>query len=231
MKYATFDIEISGEMPNGVWDKVTPLGVSCAALNLDGKTEFFHEPGKITDFRPMLQRLLEVSQTHRIVTWNGAGFDFRCLMVEAPEYAAAWKEICLAHSDLMLQVTWAKGHFLGLDKALRGAGLTEKTHSVTLKSGDVMDKMSGIEAPRLWREGEYDAVLTYLEGDVVTLQELVQWVEKHNKVKWVSAKGFPQECMFDGIKLVDEVLSAQHPPYASWITSPVSVKELAGWAL
>ena len=74
----------------------------------------------------------------------------------------------------MLLVTFAKGWFLGLDKALKGAGIAGKVHELTLKNGEMLHDMNGGMAPKLWADGEHDAVLTYLRGDVEQTLALAQ---------------------------------------------------------
>ena len=65
----------------------------------------------------------------------------------------------------MLLVTFQKGYYLGLDKALHGAGLSGKLKKVALSDGTILMEMDGAMAPALWARGEYEAVLTYLRQD------------------------------------------------------------------
>lgn len=60
-------------------------------------------------------------------------------------------ELAINHVDLMLLVTFNKGWYLGLDKALKGAGIAGKVHDVTLKNGEVLHEMNGGLAPSFGR--------------------------------------------------------------------------------
>jgi len=87
-------------------------------------------------------------------------------------------ELALNHVDLMLLVTFKKGWYLGLEKALSGAGIAGKVHELQLKNGKMLRGMSGALAPKLWSAGETEAVLTYLRGDVEQTLALANIIRK-----------------------------------------------------
>lgn len=233
--YATFDLEIADEIPGGIWDKKTKLGVTCAAIMINDKKPstvmLEYQPGRMEPdkLRYLGETLLNISAKMPIITWNGAAFDFHVLAVEMPEYIDSWRAIANSSIDLMLQIVFQRSHFLGLDKALKGAGLAGKTHNVRLKTGEIITDMGGARAPQLWAAEEYDAVLTYLRGDVVTLATLVEWVNEHKYITWTSGSGKDQIVPMAQMRTVGELRKDRQPPAPNWNKTPASVRELTAW--
>ncbi len=91
-------------------------------------------------------------------------------------------ELALNHIDMMLLVTFAKGWFLGLQKALTGAGLEGKLKAVTLSDGSELTDMQGAKAPQLWADKEYDAVLAYLKEDVLQPLKLAEYIAETGSI-------------------------------------------------
>lgn len=194
MKFATFDLEIANGFPDGAeWKSYAPLGITCAALGLSDADEpkFFQGVPRMTreacvELVHELQRV--VREGYTLVTWNGTAFDFAVLAEEAdmPNECA---QLALAHVDLMVIVTFRRGHYLGLQKALDGAGIQGKKKDVLLNDGSRLYEMTGKLAPELWAKGEYDAILSYLREDVMPLLKLAEIVRQTKLLKWVSSKG------------------------------------------
>lgn len=194
MKFASFDLEIAKGFPdNANWREFAPLGITCAALGLSDADEprYFHAAPQLSreacvDLVRELEHVVEAGYT--LVTWNGTAFDFAVLAEEsgmAHECAA----LALAHVDLMVIVTFKRGHYLGLQKALVGAGITGKKKDVLLNDGTRLYEMSGKRAPELWAKGEYDAILSYLREDVMPLLKLAEIVQQTRQLRWTSTKG------------------------------------------
>src|SRR5690349_8936553 len=87
-----------------------------------------------------------VASGYTLVTWNGCSFDFRVLAQESGMLEECG-QLALNHIDLMMIVTFNKGWFLGLDKALSGAGITSKVRQLTLSTGEIITNMNGALAP------------------------------------------------------------------------------------
>lgn len=190
MKLASFDLEIAKELiPD---QPVENLGISCAALAFDDKDVSFwyaHPQLNANECKDMVEDLQEfVADGYKLLTWNGCGFDFKILAQESGMYKEC-AELAMNHIDMMLLITFSRGHHLGLDKALAGAGLAGKKHSVTLKDGSTLDGMGGALAPKLWAQGETDAVLSYLKEDVLQPLQLAQWIYLNHRIIWQSRTG------------------------------------------
>ena len=136
----------------------------------------------------------------------------------------------MQHVDLMLCVTFRKGHFLGFDKALSGAGLRGKQHEGKLKNGQPVDKITGADMPRLWREGEYDLVLEYLGQDVLQLKELVDALEISRRIRWISNAGKEQIVPLAKFLTVKECFDLPEPD-TSWMKNPPKREDFIEWML
>lgn len=192
--YAAFDLEIYKSVQNmAYWIAEAPLGISCCAVACEGNPEpqFWSQPRPVMDrhaARALVGELQEIASDFTIVTWNGAGFDFQVLAIESGMNKEC-AELAKNHVDMMYLVYCIRGHFLGLDKAIAGAGLAGKTHEVTLSTGEKLTGMYGGMAPKLWQQGEYDAVLTYLRGDVTQPLALARIIEKNQRMDFVGLGG------------------------------------------
>lgn len=234
MKYATFDLEIANGFPdNGNWRESAPLGITCAALGLTGKDEpkFYQGVPSMprAECQEMVRELQQVVKNgYVLVTWNGTAFDFAVLAEEA-EMPRECAELALAHVDLMVIVTFKRGHFLGLQKALDGAGFPGKLHEVTLNDGTLLTDMTGKLAPRLWADGEYSAVLSYLREDVMPLLELSEWVARKKQIRWTSNKGYPNTVVIEKLYTVRECFNFPLPD-TNWMkTDPPSRERFIEW--
>jgi hypothetical protein len=236
MKFASFDIEIAKVMADDQpdWRSATPLGITCAAVALSGTGEpvFWHGTPQLTrpqccDMVADLQAL--VASGHTLLTWNGSSFDFAVLAEESGMYAEC-AELNAKHIDMMMIVTFTKGYFLGLQKALVGAGLSGKLKHVTLKDGTPLTDMNGAMAPKLWAEGEYDAVLAYLRDDVVQPLRLAEMIENTKVIRWVSNAGKPQSVAVPKLLTVEECFAIPEPD-TSWMASPPKRRQFVEWML
>ena len=235
MKYASFDLEIALEIPQGDFDlkKAGPLGITCIGVALsDTKKEiYWHEPGQLSkeECKEVVREFWDLAeQGYTFLTWNGLGFDFRVLAEESGMRYKCAKLALEHHVDMMLYVTFVKGWYLSLQSALEGAGCKGKLKEVILKSGDVLKGMEGSQAPALWKAGEYDAVLRCLQSDILQPLDLVQYIEQHKEIVWTSKAGKPQ-CV-----LVPEMLLAYEcyllpEPDTSWMDSPPTREGFIEW--
>ena len=144
MKLLSFDIEISKVIDNFSGDlfKHSPLGISCAAV-ADEDVKFWQAAPQLSqeESQEMVRALLCYrDEDYTIITWNGCGFDFR-LLAEESGMVQECADLAIDHVDLMLLVTFNKGWYLGLDKALNGAGIGGKVHDVTLNNGEVLHEI------------------------------------------------------------------------------------------
>lgn len=174
-----------------------------------------------------LQELVRDGYT--LLTWNGSSFDFAVLAEESGMYKEC-AELNTRHIDMMMIVTFTKGYFLGLQKALVGAGLSGKLKHVTLKDGTPLTDMNGALAPKLWAQGEYDAVLAYLRDDVVQPLRLAEIIEQVKMIKWLSNAGKPQCVLVPKLLTVEECFSIPEPD-TSWMKLPPKRRQFIEWML
>jgi hypothetical protein len=233
-KLAAFDLEIAQPIPDNApsWDHYFPLGITCAAVALEGEDEPQVWQGFPRMTAPEVEAMLEALQQlvlngYTLLTWNGCKFDFRMLAEETGrrEEAAA---LAADHIDLMLMFTFQQGHFLGLDRALKGAGLAGKRKSVRLNSGEILAGMDGAQAPHLWAQGEKEAVLSYLRDDVLQLLPLARTIEATRRMRWISRSGAAQEARFDRLYTVREAFQLPAPA-AAWMRNPASRMDFISW--
>ncbi len=234
MKLASFDLEIAKVLPLRARNlfKYGPLGISCAAVAFSDQPGAAYWSGEPQLSREkagaLVSRLGElVADGYTLVTWNGCGFDFRVLAEESGLLDDC-AGLALAHVDLMLLVTFNKGYYLGLEAALHGAGLGGKLKTVRLLNGTVLDDMQGAMAPRLWAEGETEAVLQYLEADVVRQLQLAQDICVTKAIRWRSKRGSPMEVLVPRLLSVRECFALPEPD-TSWMTDPPKREQFLAW--
>jgi hypothetical protein len=233
MKFAAFDLEIAKDLPeNKKWQDAAPLGITCAAVAFsDGvKPIFWKGVPKMTrlECQDMFAKLQEIADSgYTFVTWNGCAFDF-AVLAEETGLTNECGQFALQHVDLMLVVTFTKGWYLGLQKALLGAGLKGKRKSVTLSDGSILDKMGGVRAPKMWADGEYDAVLSYLNDDVVELINLVNVISETKEIRWTSDNGNFMSVPVPYFPTVLECFDIPEPD-VSWMTDPPTRKQFVEW--
>lgn len=228
--YLSYDIEIYNELPEGErvdFSSIIPsVGAFCTT---EDDTEFFYDDPYMT--RETAKKLVCSMMDKYLAgfipfTWNGLSFDYQLLST----YSGMVEEcsiLALNHVDAMFIVVCKNGYFLGLDAALRGAGLESKVHNVTLNNGMEFSTMSGAEAPRLWREGEFSAVKTYLKGDVVQPLKLARNIEKSGSIRWTSKSGKPM-LLRTQMFTVKQCLSLEKPD-TSWMSNPKPREEFYSW--
>lgn len=228
-----FDLEIARIMPAEAQDlwAYAPLGITCAGLAFgDGRLyEVYSGIAQMTReaCQALVQRLLAlVDEGYTLVTWNGCGFDLRVLAEESGMVAECGR-LALGHVDLMVHVTFRKGHYVSLAKALEGARLPGKHKAITLADGSVVSN-PGVNAPALWAAGEYAPILAYLEQDCEQVLALAQDVLKRKRIDWRANSGSPQSVAISSLASVEECCKFPKPD-VSWMSSPPRREEFLGW--
>lgn len=234
MKFASFDLEIAKILPPQVTDLKAhaPLGISCAAVALSDRPEpiFWQGTPQLSAAEAgALVRDLQalVADGYTLLTWNGCNFDFWVLAQESGLLHECGA-LALDHVDLMMIVTFTKGHFLGLERALKGAGLAGKKKVVKLNDGSVLTEMSGALAPELWARGEQQAVLEYLADDVVMPLKLAEIVARRKEIRWTSGGGKPQSCPVPQLYSARECFWLPKPDTA-WMSEPPKREQFVEW--
>jgi hypothetical protein len=232
MKLASFDIELATPLPENNRDKINDAEISCAAIALEGQDAISIYAGdpvlSAVQSNELVNDLRNLeSEGYRIVTWNGCGFDFP-ILANHSEALEPCSRLALSHHDLMLLITFQKGWYLALDKALGGAGLQGKLKEVSLSNGTILDNMDGAMAPELWLKGERKAVIEYLKQDVRQQLELGKWVEKNQKICWTSNSGNPWSLPVPKLYSVKECFDFPLPD-VSWMDNPPQRADFVNW--
>ncbi len=235
-KYCSFDIELYDELfTDG--DKDKPMldlrtlrpstGAFCTELD---NTKFYDDEPYMTKNTAKVLVLDMLKQYHLgyiPFTWNGLSFDFQLLA----HYSGLYEEcatLALNGIDAMFLVVAHNGYFLGLDKALAGANIQGKLKTVSFADGTEVTDMSGAKAPLFWRNGEYQAVRDYLEGDVVQPLKLARYLELKKAIRWTSASGKPMTLRTELLS-VKEALKQIPVPNTSWMEKPKLRHEYYNW--
>ena len=243
MAFVAFDAEIAKPVPDGPDILAHRPGIACAALAREGggPASILFDPSASPELfdaqtRTMTRdgalRILAaledaVRRGDRLVTWNGAGFDFRLLADETGQFDGCAR-LVMASVDMMFQVLCERGHPLSLDAALKGAGLPPKMDQVTLRSGESV-RISGIEAPRYWQAGEYSAVAAYCAADADRTAALAAACQLSRRLAWIRQKGRPNEIYLRTGWLTVEQCLALPVPDTSWMTKPMRREDVLAW--
>jgi len=242
MPFLAFDMEIAQPVPDGDLLAQRP-GIACAAFMREGDAQpvVLFDPADAPQwFDPATHAMTRAGATQvmdtltaavgrgdTIVTWNGAGFDFRLLADETGRHADC-AHLARTSVDMMFQVLCDRGHPLALDTALRGMELASKIRSVTLTDGRTL-VIDGAAAPRLWQQGEYRAVMIYCGGDVMGTLALAVECQRRRQLSWISQRGRPSQMLLSsGWLTVDECLSLPRPD-TSWMTNPIQREDVLQW--
>lgn len=229
-RFLAFDIETAKLLPEGVTDILEhrPLGVTCAAAVADdlARPLVWHggtagEPSasmtreEVAGLVSDLERRVEEGYT--IVTWNGLGFDFDVLGEEA-NLRDRCASLARGHVDLFFHAFCALGHFIGLQKAAEGMGLSGKT------SG-----MSGARAPELWAAGRRAEVLEYCVQDVRTTLEIARLAEERRRLQWITRNSKLATLDLPSGWLSVEEAARLPLPDTSWMANPPSRDRFTRW--
>jgi hypothetical protein len=152
-----------------------------------------------------------------VVTWNGAGFDFRVL-AQASGMVEACIDLAWAHLDLMFWFHCRNGYSVGLNKAAQAVG-----------SGKI-EGVTGADAPRLWDAGEYQTVLEYVAQDVRALETVHREAARSRALRWLNSRGRVSRAA--GPLLTVREAYKLPPADTSWMTrAPWPRTKFVGWML
>ena len=168
--------------------------------------------------RALVRYLADAAQAGQtIVTWNGAGFDFRVL-AQASGLTDQCVELAWEHLDMMFWFHCRNGYSIGLDRAAQAVG-SGKTQG-----------MDGAEAARLWGAGEYERVLEYVAQDVRALGAIYQGAQRSRALRWINTRGRTSRA--SGPLLTVREAFRMPLPDTSWMRrAPWPREKFVGWML
>ena len=238
-RFLGFDLETVRLVPGRRFDDRSALnvGISCASLALS-ETEV-----KVWEGRPALtveqcqEMVYELEQLsfpntpHRLVTWNGASFDFRVLAEES-QLRQSCVRLMVDHIDLMFLLVAQKGWLVSFENALRAMGLTGKKKAVALNDGSILSGMNGRMAPELWERGEYSAVVEYNKEDSIQTLKLAQAAYARQGLVWSAKSSGKKQSLSTPLLSVKECVALPQPDL-SWMQGgrvPPTRHQLLCWA-
>jgi len=243
MAFVGFDVEIAKPVPDGPDILSHRPGIACAAIAREGEgrasilfdpeaSPVFFDPASKTMTREGALRILAALEEaagrgDTLVTWNGAGFDFRLLADETGRRAECAR-LVMASVDMMFHVLCERGHPLSLDAALKGARLPSKMDQVTLRNGEAVH-ISGVEAPTYWQAGEYAAVAAYCAADAERTAALAAHCQRTRRLSWTSQKGRANDIYLRSGWLTVEQCLALPVPDTSWMANPIRREDVLAW--
>jgi hypothetical protein len=229
--FVAFDIETAKEVPGNTfnWKRHRPLGITCIASqsSLDESARVWFSTDAngapaaqmsrddVASFIRHLSFALEKGAVP--LSWNGLAFDFDILAEESglPDEC---RRLARQHVDMMFQVVCERGFPVSLQSAAIGLGIQGK-----------LDGVSGLEAPGLWKQGEYDTVMQYVAQDVRVTLEVALVSEQRRAFAWRTQKGSISKMPLPhGWLTVDDAADLPLPD-TSWMTSPPSRDSYLSW--
>jgi hypothetical protein len=169
----------------------------------------------VADFVNYLE--LQIQTGFTPLTWNGLGFDYD-ILAEESELVDQCKRQAILHVDLMFHVVCEKGFPVGLANACIGMGLPGKLHGV-----------EGCDAPKLWQNGDHEAVCKYVAQDVRAVLGLATECEKQKTFRWRTSRGsvssFP---LPEGWLSVSDAMRLPLPD-TSWMSNPIPRDSYTAW--
>lgn len=224
-----FDIEVAkfpAPETGKHWRDIAPLGVTCATLVDPTGTKgmiWYSAPGRMTMSREacwqMMEYLLKLSkQGHKIVTWNGVGFDFGVLGYEVNDLETA-KGLALTTYDPMFGVFKTRGFPISLNNACIGMRIEGK-----------LEGMSGAEAVNAWSNPlRRPLVLQYCIQDSHATAQLGVELQRKGRLTWKKKDGGLAET---NLPFVPSLHYYKLPmANQSWMKKgkPLRLEDVTGW--
>jgi hypothetical protein len=194
---AALDLEIASEVEGDDWHSQGPLGIACLGWAekrglLPVKYDCWEGYLRLKKEQcvKIVRELMRLTADGRwcIVTVNGAAFDWRVLAEESGMKAEC-AELAMSHCDLTTMFLCKFGWPVGLAALAEGAG-TFKAHSAVLCDGREVE-IAGAMAPKLWKNGEREAVLGYMRQDCIATVTTAAVSLSRGYVGYVSKGGKP----------------------------------------
>ena len=230
--FAAFDIETTG-----LFDGEVPPDVTCCAVRLEASAtphvRLFHSDWakamSTRDLADLVEYLYALHLTGvKIVTFNGAGFDFKVLWAHLcgiPAMCTMLREIVHGHVDLMFEFASRHGYYTSMQSLSLGTGLPGKTGA----GGDAIGMWCGEDATPASKA----AVLAYCANDVRCLAELYRHICANGTATRITKAGNHRVCEFSTPP--DTVVAAAArwrtaEVDMSWMDDPPRILDAVAWA-
>lgn len=229
MRLLSFDIEIAEvfDLRNGEdLDAHGPFHISVASTAiLGGEERLWYSAARdgtpapamtATGAAGLLGYLDRMQRAgYMVCAWNGLGFDLRWIAHNAGDLELGAR-VALGSYDPMFQFFNQRGFPVGLAAVGRGMGVARSK------------LMSGADAPREWRDGNYQAVKDYVMQDSRITNDIVAAIVQRKEVRWVTARGTVSREPMSPLKTVRAVL-ADPEPDQSWMDRPMPRRRFHRW--
>ena len=194
--FVAWDLEVA-RLPRDInnWRADRPLGITCAAAYLHNENEteistfpsdssFAQKEWGISAADYFYNYLMSCAKKgYLIVAFNSTSFDWQVLQDAVSEKCKdELAKFALNHSiDILLPMVFEKGYAPGLDAYAEALGV----------AGKEKEGVSGKDAPRMWTEGKYAEVLSYVKQDAVATGEVwMALVARGYLPCWLTKRGY-----------------------------------------
>ncbi|MCC7174751.1 MAG: hypothetical protein IT159_06105 [Bryobacterales bacterium] len=220
MRHLSFDVEISDVFdlkPGEDLMDYAPFRLAvAAAVEAGGARRLWYTRGPEgaptvemdrSKARELLAFLLERQQDGwQVYAWNGLSFDLRWIGHNAGDMETAAR-VALALYDPMFQFFNQRGFPVSLAAAGQAMGVPQTK------------LMKAADAPRQWREGNYQRVMDYVVGDCQITNQVVEAILRERRLMWRTKAGSVSSEPMPRLKTVAEVLRDPEPDQ-SWMRGP-----------
>jgi hypothetical protein len=158
-----------------------------------------------------------VSKGYTLLTWNGLGFDFDVLAEESNALDQC-KDLALEHVDMMFHVFCDRGFPVALDKAAEAMKIPGKLEGV-----------SGLLAPQLWAQHQFQIVMDYVAQDVRTTLQVAETCEERRSFEWITRRGTHSRMPLQGGWLTVRDALKLPEPDTSWMSDPLKRQRFTQW--
>ena len=158
-----------------------------------------------------------VGEGYTLLTWNGLGFDFDVLAEESDALDQC-RDLALEHVDMMFHVFCDRGFPVALGKAAEAINIPGKPEG-----------MSGVLAPRLWAQHQFQEVMDYVAQDVRMTLQVAETCDQRREFEWVTRRGTKAFMPLQhGWVTVRDALRIPEPDN-SWMSDPLSRQRFTEW--
>ncbi len=125
-------------------------------------------------------------------------------------------EVALKSYDPMFQFFNQRGFPVSLAKVAEAMGIRQTK------------LMTGADAPKQWRAGNYQSVMDYVLGDSQITNKIIAAIIGQGRISWITQRQEVRSESISQLKTVEEVLREPEPDQ-SWMNEPLLRKKFIEW--